>query len=97
VTIREISPGLERRRHAAHGEPRGAERIELETRLLPLLAPLQERAELVRLELDHDRFQQVLGSGRATGALGLEFLVQHALVRRGMSTSTSPSRFCARM
>src|SRR2546429_8734072 len=50
-------PRLEGRRHAPQREPRGGQRIELEARLLPLVALLQERGELVCLELDDHRPQ----------------------------------------
>jgi len=51
--------GLQRRRHAAPAPAaRTRARSELETRLLPLAAPLQERGELMRLELENYGFQQ---------------------------------------
>jgi hypothetical protein len=72
--------GAEEGRHAPQHQLRIRQRIDLKADPLPGLARLEQAAELVGLDTQYQRLEQVLRGRTALCRLRLELLIQHALM-----------------
>ena len=81
----------------AHHDRAGAEALDDKAEPGEFVGVRFDERRRVRVEIDDERGHERLPLDRASIALALELLVDDALVRRVLSTMTSPSLVCAMM